>query len=145
MSYREAQHTTWLLRTPAKRGIIHGGGGVRYAAERPIRLRGLAAGPSRLPSGFDGEGSAALTGSDAGKLSIKPTSSFAWASRSAKAASRGSAACLSCAAGLNFPAMSHLHGKDNVSAHRTFPNGARNATQAVQLAVSHMAKAAVDF
>src|SRR5712691_3062312 len=64
---------------------------------------------SRSPSGFDGAGCAALTGSDAGKLSIRPASSFAWVSRSADAASRGLAACLSCAAGSNFSAMLSLH------------------------------------
>ena len=32
----------------------------------------------RVASGFDGAGCAALTGSDAGKLSIRPASSFAW-------------------------------------------------------------------
>src|SRR5258707_11538031 len=61
--------------------------------------------PSRSPSCFDGDGCAALTGSDAGKLSISPASSFEWISWSAKAAWRGSAACLSCGAGLNFSAM----------------------------------------
>src|ERR1700736_4805315 len=42
---------------------------------------------SRSPSGFDGAGWAALTGSDAGKLSTRPDSSLAWTSRSALAAS----------------------------------------------------------
>src|SRR5882672_7301174 len=64
---------------------------------------------SRSPSGFDGAGCAALTGSDAGKLPIRPASSFVWVSRSADAASRGLAACLSCAAGSNFSAMLSLH------------------------------------
>jgi hypothetical protein len=50
---------------------------------------------SRSPSCLDGDGCAALIGSDAGKLSIKPASSLAWVSRSAKAALRGLAACLS--------------------------------------------------
>ena len=64
---------------------------------------------SCLRSAFDGDGWAALTGSDAGKLPIKPASSLAWVSRSARAASRGLAACLSCAAGLNLSAMLDLH------------------------------------
>src|SRR5216683_4480206 len=66
---------------------------------------------ARSPSTFDGAGCAALTGSDAGKLSIRPASSFAWVSRSAAAASRGLTACLSCAAGSNFSAMFCLHRK----------------------------------
>jgi hypothetical protein len=66
---------------------------------------------SCLRSAFDGDGWAALTGSDAGKLPIRPASSFAWVSRSARAASRGLAACLSCAAGLNLSAMLDLHRK----------------------------------
>src|SRR5450756_282377 len=37
--------------------------------------------PSRWWCGFDGEGCAALTGSDAGKLSSRPASSFARLSR----------------------------------------------------------------
>src|SRR5258706_234227 len=77
--------------------------------------------PSRSQSWFDGAGCAALTGSDAGKLSIRPASSFAWVSRSAKAASRGSAACLSCGAGLNFSAMLSLHRQYNALAIQTFP------------------------
>jgi hypothetical protein len=66
--------------------------------------------PSSWRSCFDGDGCTALTGSDAGKLSIKPASNLAWASRSAAAAARGSAACLSCAAGSNFLAILNLHG-----------------------------------
>jgi len=45
--------------------------------------------PQRLAfpfaSTFDGDGCAALTGSEAGKLSIRPASNFVWVSRSAKA------------------------------------------------------------
>jgi len=78
--------------------------------------------PSRSPSCFEGAGCAALTGSDAGKLPTRPAWSFAWVSRSAKAASRGSAACLSCGAGSNFSAMLGLHPQDNAFAIRTFPN-----------------------
>jgi hypothetical protein len=43
-------------------------------------------------------------------------------SRSAKAAWRGSAACLSCGAGLNFSAMLGLHQEYNALATRAFPN-----------------------
>jgi hypothetical protein len=77
---------------------------------------------SRSPSCRDGEGCAALTGSEAGKLSIRPASSRAWISWSAKAASRGLAACRSCAAGSNFSAMLSLHGRGNAFAIRTFPS-----------------------
>src|SRR6185437_3654448 len=80
---------------------------------------------SRFPSAFDGDGCAALTGSDAGKLSISPASSLAWISRSAAAASRGFAACLSCAAGSNFSAMVKPPSGDNACAIRTFPAVAR--------------------
>ena len=66
--------------------------------------------PSSWRSCFDGDGCTALAGSDAGKLSIKPDSGRACASRSAAAAARGLAACLSCAAGSNFSAMSSLRG-----------------------------------
>jgi hypothetical protein len=67
--------------------------------------------PCRSPSCFDGDGCTELTGSEAGKLSIRPASSFAWRSRSANAASRGLTACLSCAEGSNFSAMLSLHRK----------------------------------
>src|SRR5262245_39549181 len=60
-------------------------------------------------SRFDFAGCVALTGSDAGKVSINPSSSSTWVLRSAFRASFGSAAYLSCAAGSNFladfPAM----------------------------------------
>ena len=69
---------------------------------RPIYLKIaniLSHSEARSLSCFDGAGCAALTGSEAGKLSTRPASSLVWVSRSALAASRGSAACLSCAAG----------------------------------------------
>jgi hypothetical protein len=128
-----------LFRTPASRGII--GGVVEFLIHRaglrtkPLVVQNCAIATyrnaaltlshsdaaSRSPSCFDGAGCAALTGSDAGKLSIRPASSFAWVSRSAKAASRGSAACLSCGAGLNFSAMLSLHRQYNALAIQTFP------------------------
>jgi hypothetical protein len=55
-----------------------------------------------LPSCLDGAGCVALTGSDAGNVSIKPASSFTRVSKSTPAASWGSAAFWSIGAGLNF-------------------------------------------
>ena len=69
---------------------------------------------SRSPSAFDGAGCAALTGSEAGKVPTSPFSSFSCISRSARIASRGSAACLSCAAGLNFSAIGASIARNNV-------------------------------
>src|SRR5260370_23883522 len=100
-----------LFRTPAARRVV--GSVVEFALHPLARptYRKIASilsqsdAPSRSLSCFDRAGCAALTGSEAGKLSIRPASSLAWISRSALAASRGSAACLSCAAGLNFSAM----------------------------------------
>ena len=84
-----------------------GVGGGDLAERRLVLSQNEAS--ARSPSCFDRAGCAALTGSDAGKLSIRPASSLAWMSRSARAASRGSAACLSCGAGLNFSTMLCLH------------------------------------
>ena len=79
--------------------------------------------PARSPSAFDDAGCAALTGSDAGKLSIRPVSSFAWVSRSAKAASRGIGGVLVVRRRLEL--LSHLGPplENNASAIRTFPTG----------------------
>src|ERR1019366_3652125 len=88
--------------------------------------------PARSPSAFDDAGCAGLTGSDAGKLSIRPVSSFAWVSRSAKAASRGLAACLSCAAGSNFSAISGLHWKTTRPQSGRSQRVERNVIQAAQ-------------
>src|SRR6185312_11852740 len=69
---------------------------------------------------FDGVGCVALTGSDAGKVSSSPVSSFAW--RSAASASRKSSACLSCGAGSNVWAMEFLlHWRGNAAHLRWFP------------------------
>src|SRR5262249_33874789 len=57
---------------------------------------------------FVGAGWAWLTGSDAGNESIRPASRRACISASAFSASRGSTACLSWGAGLNFSAMASL-------------------------------------
>src|SRR3954454_8643440 len=63
-------------------------------------------GLSASASAFEGVGWAALTGSDAGKVSFRAASSLAW--RSAASASCRSSACLSCGAGLNVSAMEFL-------------------------------------
>src|SRR5450755_3950922 len=128
-----------MLRTAASRRVVGGviefvfhEGALRQRSRLLIKIepaiyrntaRTLAQSdvPSRSPSAFEGAGCVALTGSDAGKLSIRPASSFAWVLRSAAAASRGLAACLSCAAGSNFSAMFCLRRKANASALRTFP------------------------
>src|SRR4051794_27157315 len=96
-------------------GMVEFAGPVRLH-ENPVWFRGLGArtrvkslirGHLRLlsRSGFEGVGWVTATGSDAGKVSIRPASSFAWVSLSACAALRGSSASLSCGAGSNFLAM----------------------------------------
>src|ERR1700719_3063586 len=75
----------------------------------------------RLWPDFDGDGCATLTGSDAGKVSIRPVSNRACIFWSAIEASPGSAVCLSCAAGLNFSAMSTLHGRTTSERSRRSP------------------------
>src|SRR5262245_53731814 len=76
-------------------------------------------------SRFDFAGCVALTGSDAGKVSINPSSSSNWVLRSAFRASFGSAAYLSCAAGSNFladfPAMNPSICGDNARLLRAVP------------------------
>src|SRR5436305_8602762 len=62
----------------------------------------------RSVSCFEGAGCAALTGSEAGNVSISPASSRAWVSMSARAAFFGSSASLSGGAGLNFSAIGFL-------------------------------------
>lgn len=123
---RGPHHWRDAFRTPAARGIV--GGVVEFAIHKTRPLHWKSSQPnyrkiartlshndafSRSPSWRDGAGCAALTGSDAGKLSINPVSSRAWVSRSATAACRGLAACLSWAAGSNLSAMLSLHGRDN--------------------------------
>src|SRR5260370_33059240 len=100
-----------LFRTPAASRVV--GSVVEFALHPLARptyrkiasILSQSGASSRSLSCFDRAGCAALTGSEAGKLSIRPASSLAWISRAALVASRGSAACLSSAAGLNLPAM----------------------------------------
>src|SRR5882757_3815731 len=115
----DRRHDT--LRTAAARRVV--GGMVEFGLHRFTRDHyrkternfSQSVSSSIWPSGFDGAGCTALTGSDAGKLSIKPVSSFACISRSAASAATGLAACLSCGAGLNFSAIVLiLHDRINV-------------------------------
>src|SRR6195952_5897234 len=100
-----------MLRTAATRRVV--GGMVEFGLHRFTRYRyrktarsfSHNVSSSIWPSGFDGAGCVALTGSDAGKLSIRPVSSLAWVSLSAASAAAGLAACLSCGAGLNVSAI----------------------------------------
>jgi hypothetical protein len=95
-------HRRDVFRTPASRRVING------VVEFAIHGARLTEDCHYLVPQRRRLAGAALTGSDAGKLSTRPASSLAWISRPARAASRGLAACLSCAAGSNRSAMSHL-------------------------------------
>src|SRR3954452_9250056 len=99
-----------VLRTAAARRVV--GGMIEFGSHRftPTCYRNTARNFSHsvslsMASALVGEGCAALTGSDAGKLSIRPASSLLCMSRSAARAAAGLSACLSCGAGLNFSAI----------------------------------------
>src|SRR3981189_1608771 len=92
---RRTDDRRYFLRAAAARRIV--GGVVEFSLHHLTRqLRGYRKTARPLSqsdwfsrSWLDGAGCAALTGSDAGKLSISPASNFSWISRSACCASRG--------------------------------------------------------